>query len=97
MNHTPLIIASHAKLQSVTRHRQILANGNSSSEVPNGHKCWAEWLGCLHRLNTVTYGARSEFLPPGQGQGMAIKIVLGTMEVHYVLSGYLGSYMVSAK
>ncbi len=37
------------------------------------------------------------FSLPGQGQGMAIKIVLGTMEVHYVLSGYLGSYMVSAK
>jgi len=37
------------------------------------------------------------FSLPGQGQGMAIKIVLGTMEVHYVLSGYLGSYMVSAE
>lgn len=31
------------------------------------------------------------FSLPGQGQGMAIKIVLGTMEEHHVLSGQLGS------
>jgi hypothetical protein len=37
------------------------------------------------------------FSLPGQGQGMAIKIVLGTMEEHHVLSGQLGSYMGSVE